>query len=61
VRTGLRIGLIVGGGLALQFLLGALLGDDGHEAWSRPLGFALVFMVVFPIVYWRQKRKAERE
>ena len=41
------------------FLIGYFLGDDGHEAWSRPLGFAVVFAILFPLLYRREKRKGE--
>lgn len=56
-----KIGLIVVAAIALQFFIGAALGDDNHEAWSRPLRFALLFVVLFPVLYWWEKRKEERD
>jgi cytochrome c oxidase subunit IV len=42
--------------LAYQVLVGLVVGDDGHEAWSRPLIFAILFPILLVYFYWRSKR-----
>jgi hypothetical protein len=45
--------------LVAQLLLG-LVGDDAHEVWSRPLAFGILFVVLFAIIYLRERNAQER-
>jgi hypothetical protein len=52
------VGLLFVAALALQIVLG-LLGDDNGEEWRRPLLFGGLFLVLFPVLYRREKRRRQ--